>query len=538
MKRKDIRIFGFNTFSKILKNSSSKIKKPIQINLKKEYQIKQIIGSDSIFVLYQNGKAEEYKTNSKKKISIRNEKIEKISTGNKIISILTNEKKVYLSGNIITKSEKQSQNEFINISKRIEDPEDQNVNDVICGAFSVYLLTSKGNVYGIGENGFGQLGNNLNDQKKQAILMMKDVSKVFTGNSSSHVFILNSKKELFGCGNNSYGQLGLDTSIQKISELTKLKNIPKGKIIDIQCGNAHSIMLISGEDGKRRVYSCGNSISNGIYNCGDINSFTLIRSPLLDNLNIDRISSGKGHIEIETDNFWLNVSNYDIGCGYETSFLHYSLISNLNEDFVNFFRNEEFSDYCFVTKDQKRIPVHDIILRYRIGSRNITNLKLLIQSKDEKEAKEILEMIYGNYDIDIDSKQEMKRYKFWKEGLNEAMKRMYYDKESKDFTIKRGNKNVLVHKLVLIARSELYRGMFLSVTEDKSNKVTDYSELSDEAFEILIYYLYTNEIKDNGFKLTKEIINELEIAMDYFQLNESVPNLVTIANELHNQKYK
>ncbi|KAJ5079980.1 hypothetical protein M0811_14258 [Anaeramoeba ignava] len=90
---------------------------------------------------------------------------------------------------------------------------------------------------------------------------------------------------------------------------------------------------------------------------------------------------------------------------------------------------------------------------------------------------------------------------------------MYYDKEKqKDFTIKRGNKNVLVHKLVLIARSELYRGMFLSVTEDKSNKVTDYSEL--------------------------KIINELEIAMDYFQLNESVPNLVTIANELHNQKYK
>ncbi|KAJ5079979.1 protein fmp25 [Anaeramoeba ignava] len=163
------------------------------------------------------------------------------------------------------------------------------------------------------------------------------------------------------------------------------------------------------EDGKRRVYS---------YHL------------LLDNLNIDRISSGKGHsliltskgklfafgkndfgqlgignkknkiypVEIETDNFWLNVSNYDIGCGYETSFLHYSLISNLNEDF-------------------KRIPVHDIILRYRIGSRNITNLKLLIQSKDEKEAKEILEMIYGNYDIDIDSKQEMKRYKFWKEGL-------------------------------------------------------------------------------------------------------------------------
>ncbi|KAJ5079978.1 hypothetical protein M0811_14256 [Anaeramoeba ignava] len=83
------------------------------------------------------------KTNSKKKISIKNEKIEKISTGNKIISILTNEKKEM----------------FMELEK----------------------------------NGFGQLGNNLNDQK-QAILMMKDVSKVFTGNSSSHVFILNSKR--------------------------------------------------------------------------------------------------------------------------------------------------------------------------------------------------------------------------------------------------------------------------------------------------------------------------------------------------------
>ncbi|KAJ5066098.1 hypothetical protein M0811_03431 [Anaeramoeba ignava] len=73
-------------------------------------------------------------------------------------------------------------------------------------------------------------------------------------------------------------------------------------------------------------------------------------------------------------------------------------------------------------------------------------------------------------------------------------------------------------------RSELYRGMFLSVTEDKSNKVTDYSELNNRSFELLEYWIYSNQIKEE-IQITQEIINQLEIGIDYFQLNQTNPNL-------------
>ncbi|KAJ5080271.1 hypothetical protein M0811_03755 [Anaeramoeba ignava] len=84
-------------------------------------------------------------------------------------------------------------------------------------------------------------------------------------------------------------------------------------------------------------------------------------------------------------------------------------------------------------------------------------------------------------------------------------------------------------------RSELYRGMFLSVTEDKSNKVTDYSELSDESFQIFEYWIYSNQIKE-GIQITQEIIDEIQIGIDYFQLNQTNPNLFDLLiNKFNNQ---
>ncbi|KAJ5067426.1 kelch repeat and btb domain-containing protein [Anaeramoeba ignava] len=106
------------------------------------------------------------------------------------------------------------------------------------------------------------------------------------------------------------------------------------------------------------------------------------------------------------------------------------------------------------------------------------------------------------------------------------MKRIYLNENEneKDFIIERKEKQYKFPKLILIMRSELYRGMFLSVTEDTSNKVTDYSELSNKSFQILEYWIYSNQIK-KGIKITKEIINELERGIDYFQLNQTNPNL-------------
>ncbi|KAJ5075747.1 hypothetical protein M0811_06609 [Anaeramoeba ignava] len=63
----------------------------------------------------------------------------------------------------------------------------------------------------------------------------------------------------------------------------------------------------------------------------------------------------------------------------------------------------------------------------------------------------------------------------------------------RNFIIERKEKQYKFPKLILIMRSELYRGMFLSVTNDTSNKVTDYSELSNKSFQIFEYWIYSNQ---------------------------------------------
>ncbi|KAJ5076834.1 btb/poz domain-containing protein [Anaeramoeba ignava] len=133
-------------------------------------------------------------------------------------------------------------------------------------------------------------------------------------------------------------------------------------------------------------------------------------------------------------------------------------------------------------------------------------------------------MIYSNRIINPKLYSEIKEIINSNEKIEETMKRIYLNENEKDFIIERKEKQYKFPKLILIMRSELYRGMFLSVTEDKSNKVTDYSELSNKSFQIFEYWIYSNQIK-NEIQITQQIIDELETGIDYFQLNQTNPNL-------------
>ncbi|KAJ5080236.1 kelch repeat and btb domain-containing protein [Anaeramoeba ignava] len=150
-------------------------------------------------------------------------------------------------------------------------------------------------------------------------------------------------------------------------------------------------------------------------------------------------------------------------------------------------------------------------------------------------------MIYSNRIINPILYSEIKEIINSNEKIEETMKRIYLNENEneneneKDFIIERKEKQYKFPKLILIMRSELYRGMFLSVTEDKSNKVTDYSELSNKSFQIFEYWIYSNQIKE-GIKITQEIIEEIKTGIDYFQLNQTNPNLFDLLiNKFNNQ---
>ncbi|KAJ5078772.1 hypothetical protein M0811_04495 [Anaeramoeba ignava] len=546
-------------------------------------------GRFSTIFLFENGKAIEYlnEKNSKQnpsKIQIE-ENIQKVTVGYVNVSILTIEGNVFAKGYDINPN---NPHEFINISSLIEDINDRIIEDIVSGAYSVYLLTSNQNVYVFGSNNNGQLGFDSETLPKteKPILMMKNVSKIFSGNSSKHVFLLNSNQELFGCGDNDRNQLGLGKSTRnetKIQKLTKIQNIPKGEIIDIQCGCIYSIMLIEDENQnpKRKFYSCGNYQLNGLGKLyRDTYEFTEIKSSLFENDDIIDFSCGYSHTLILTSNSKLigfgnnqqgelgiedtknqpipiqielpklrfneNISNYHISCGYEKSFLYYSpFFSNLEEDLIKLFERKEFCDISFKTENGEIIKAHKLILKYRLNQNQneIEKLKEIISKKSIKESNQIFEMIYSNNRI-INPKlySEIKEIINSNEKIEETMKRIYLNENEKDFIIERKEKQYKFPKLILIMRSELYRGMFLSVTNDTSNKVTDYSELSNKSFQIFEYWIYSNQIKDE-IQITQEIIDEIKKGIDYFQLNQTNPNLIDLLinkfnNQNQNQKKK
>ncbi|KAJ5069077.1 hypothetical protein M0811_11978 [Anaeramoeba ignava] len=246
-------------------------------------------------------------------------------------------------------------------------------------------------------------------------------------------------------------------------------------------------------------------------------------------------------IELPKLRFNENISNYHISCGNDRSFLYYSpSFSNLEEDLIKLFERKEFCDISFKTENGEIIEAHKLILKYRLNQNQnqngIEKLQEIISKKSIKESNQIFEMIYSN-----NSKINPKLYSEIKEIINsnekieETMKRIYLNENENDFIIERKEKQYKFPKLILIMRSELYRGMFLSVTEDKSNKVTDYSELSNKSFQIFEYWIYSNQIKDE-IQITQEIIDEIQIGIDYFQLNQTNPNLFDLLiNKFNNQ---
>ncbi|KAJ5074588.1 btk-binding protein-related [Anaeramoeba ignava] len=296
----------------------------------------------------------------------------------------------------------------------------------------------------------------------------------------------NPKRKLYSCGDYRYTEIK--------SSLFENDDI----ILDFSGGNTHTLILTS----KSKLIGFGNNFYGQLGTGNTEEHLIPIR------------------IKLPKLRFNEDISNYHISCGGYKSFLYYSLsFSNLEEDLIKLFRRKEFCDISFKTENGEIIKAHKLILKYRLKNQNeIEKLQEIISKKSIKESNQIFEMIYSNRIINPKLYSEIKEIINSNEKIEETMKRIYLNENEneneKDFIIERKEKQYKFPKLILIMRSELYRGMFLSVTEDKSNKVTDYSELSNKSFQIFEYWIYSNQIKE--IQITQEIINEIKIELIIF----------------------
>ncbi|KAK8791094.1 hypothetical protein WA158_005725 [Blastocystis sp. Blastoise] len=129
------------------------------------------------------------------------------------------------------------------------------INRVFCGNDSSFALSSKGHMYSWGGNEQGQLGhqdlNNKRLPKKISALreMNIEISKLAVG--ARHVLMLTTKTQLYSMGENVYGQLGLNikNNMQWVPKEIKTSK----EVTHIAAGDSHSLFL----DVNHDVYAFG-----------------------------------------------------------------------------------------------------------------------------------------------------------------------------------------------------------------------------------------------------------------------------------------
>ncbi|KAJ5074675.1 hypothetical protein M0811_08030 [Anaeramoeba ignava] len=541
--------FGFSLL--FLQSPNIHKHEPTEVTELYNVPIKQISpGFSETVILTQTGNIIEYLSELpiKREPNINN--IRKVSSGFGFYACLTCDGEIYLSN--LTIFGKPKSEEFIKLDTSIIKEE---IIDIACGSSFLLILTESGDAYGVGNSSYGQLG--TISEEVPLTLLDSNVKKIFAGNYSNSTFLLKKDNTLFACGRNISNQLGIASDDIRIPKLKQVPDLPSDGIVkNVMAGFYHSIIIIK-ENGINNIYGSGAEKISGFGSAQQ--KFEKIPFFINKNEDIKEIAVGSSHsivltksgklfvfgenaygcfgvdtsqyspdpYEIQIKSLPDSLQNYTISAGAFNSFFYSKVNSPLIQDFVSLFENQQGCDISFHTIGGS-ISAHKLIINMRIGENNLEDFANFLQKKDLEESKSIFRVIYGDINAKIPQKSKIPNFllpilhnhKFFS-----GLEKLYHDEESKDFILTSNEKTVKIHKTLLWARSQLFGQMF-SFTQDSSNQAPDYSGISFDSLQILIFYLYTNKIPENS-KVNDSIIEDLTKAMDYFQLNENEPNLVT-----------
>ena len=178
--------------------------------------------------------------------------------------------------------------EFTHIPQKVDVPVCKQIS---CGSSFSMCVSTDGFIYAFGSNEFGQLGINrrtydcIDFPKK--IKSLRDIDFVECG--GCHAFCKKLDDVIYCWGRNNFGQIAMSETFSSLYKPTKCKKWPSN-IIDIKCGEYHTIVLTIGGD----VYSCGSNYCSQLgRNFDDAMSEKLQKVPTLS--DIVRVECGDNH---------------------------------------------------------------------------------------------------------------------------------------------------------------------------------------------------------------------------------------------------
>ena len=177
-------------------------------------------------------------------------------------------------------------------------PDAKKVTQVVTGYYHSLIITEDGALYGTGWNISYQLGLTTfpvySTFTAIAIPGNKKVSRVATG--ADHSLIITSKGELYGTGDNEIGQLGVGESVTIYTTFTRITTPGQKAVSQVAVGADHSLIITT--DGM--LYGTGLNYG-GELGLGDLTekySFKEIRIP--ESKKVSQVDAGYYHSAIVT----------------------------------------------------------------------------------------------------------------------------------------------------------------------------------------------------------------------------------------------
>jgi RCC1 and BTB domain-containing protein len=335
------------------------------------------------------------------------------------------------------------QNSGYNCPKLINDWLKKPIADISCGAFHTLILTQTSELYAVGYNRFGQIGNGYNCDQftpiKITLNSFESEKIVSITCGYYHSMALTQNGRVYSWGKNNFGQLGIEPTDDNISigsikslnrslsnnnychqiptRISGLEGVIVRKIIS---GSNHNLLLTT--DGE--IYAFGDNsfgqIGSGnesrtqnvaikIYNEENL-KFTDIAASFYSHISIAVSSNGKHYIwgecggevvTIPTEIATTDISIHDLFAVYSKPQITYKAITyfdklSVEESIHKSFDNQNHSDLKIII-DKKFIFVHKCILRIRCDYFNHLLDKKLEEIEDNIEVLRIDSYSYDVY---------------------------------------------------------------------------------------------------------------------------------------------
>ncbi|KAJ3449061.1 regulator of chromosome condensation [Anaeramoeba flamelloides] len=439
----------------------------------------------------------------------------------------------------------------------IESLKDENIGQICSTGFCSFFLNKTTNIlFGCGDNYNGKLGKpEIEEFKAKIQKLHENVANVFGGHSD-HTLMKKTDGKLYGFGLNRSGELGLGHKTNALTP-TQIKLVfPVEDISKIIIGYQFSFILTN--DGKLYVAGCkqktgfgsdltefkqypqfknNNTIIKDI-DCG-YNLFVILTQD--NEIWVQGIFGGFGTSnspvirKIQTGNNLINdLSSYNqIKCCDQDLIFFLKSNSYLSQDLGKLLKNGYISD-CNI----QDIPVHKILIETRIGKSFDLIKKYLESNCKLNEIQDLLKWIYCDQMINFKRTNELLNHFGIQNAqktklLTNDLKQLLFDEQTSDFKLVVKNEEedeeeeeeeeeLYIHKFILAARSGLFLNMFQNL-EENLQKVKDYSGKSLETIELLISFLYTDELPITADTDQEFIKEEFEDIVDYYQLNPTIP---------------